>query len=319
MFRVAPLGFAMMVVGASLIVFLPGQGLPAEGENSTSKPVPGAPWAAEVQFTNGSVLKLKILDERLSLKTPYGKLVIPFSDINEIECATRVPDEVAKHIGASIQDLGSSEFKKRDAATAQLAKLGEKAYPALVLAEKDKDAEVQRRARALLDKLRKAVADENLEIRDHDVIHTSLSKIAGRIEEFLFRAETPQFGEVRLKISDVRTIRSLSFRKEDKAEDSSALPNPGTLVAYHQQIGKTFTFNVTGAVVGGAVWGTDQYTLDSALAIAAVHAGVLKPGKAGKVKVKILPPIGAFVGSARNGVNTEHFGPYPGGFEFVKK
>ena len=34
-----------------------------------------------------------------------------------------------------------------------------------------------------------------------------------------------------------------------------------------------------GAGVGGFVWGTNVYTLDSTLALAAVHAGLLKTGE----------------------------------------
>ena len=33
-----------------------------------------------------------------------------------------------------------------------------------------------------------------------------------------------------------------------------------------------------GIIVGENLWGTDTYTADSTLALAAVHAGVLKPG-----------------------------------------
>ncbi len=96
------------------------------------------------------------------------------------------------------------------------------------------------------------------------------------------------------------------------------LPNPGTLQAYQTHVGKTFKFALTGAP-GGSVWGTDAYTLDSSLASAAVHAGVLQVGKTGNVRVRILPPRAGFVGSSRNGIESASFNFYPGAYEFVKK
>jgi hypothetical protein len=60
------------------------------------------------------------------------------------------------------------------------------------------------------------------------------------------------------------------------------------------------------------------YSLDSTLALAAVHAGVLKPGQAGTVRVKILGPQPNLAASIRHGVTSQPFGPYPGSFEFVR-
>ena len=47
-------------------------------------------------------------------------------------------------------------------------------------------------------------------------------------------------------------------------------------------------FTVTGAI-DGSVWGTGTYTDDSALAAAAVHAGVVAPGESANLTVEVLP------------------------------
>ncbi len=76
-----------------------------------------------------------------------------------------------------------------------------------------------------------------------------------------------------------------------------------------------------GLIIAGAqgfVWGTDTYTLDSSLALTAVHAGVLKTGQTGVVRVKILGPQAGFQGSTRNGVTSMPYGFYNGGYEFVR-
>jgi hypothetical protein len=73
-----------------------------------------------------------------------------------------------------------------------------------------------------------------------------------------------------------------------KAGDILALDDPGTLEKYADQIGKVYYFRVTGAT-DGVVYGNGVYTTDSPLATAATHAGVLKYGETGLVKVTILP------------------------------
>jgi hypothetical protein len=96
------------------------------------------------------------------------------------------------------------------------------------------------------------------------------------------------------------------------------LPDPGALQAFAGRVGKTYWFKVTGAV-NGPVWGTKVYTSDSALAAAAVHAGVLKAGQTGVVQVKVVAPPPAYQGTTRNGVTSNPWGAWPGAYELVGK
>jgi hypothetical protein len=93
------------------------------------------------------------------------------------------------------------------------------------------------------------------------------------------------------------------------------LADPGALYQFTSRVGSSFFFRVTGAV-GGTVWGTDVYTGDSNLAAAAaMHAGVLKAGESGVVKVTILPGRPAYQGSTRNGVSSQSYGSYSTSFK----
>ena len=56
-----------------------------------------------------------------------------------------------------------------------------------------------------------------------------------------------------------------------------------------------------------SVWGSNPYTGDSALCMAARHAGALKPGSL-KVKVTFGGPKESFKGSAANGVKSNDYG-----------
>jgi hypothetical protein len=93
----------------------------------------------------------------------------------------------------------------------------------------------------------------------------------------------------------------------------TGLPDPGTLTNQRGEAGKSFFFEVTGANTG-SVWGTDVYTDDSALATAAVHAGVLTVGQKGVVKVTILPGQDSYTSSTRNGVTSGSWGNWHGSY-----
>lgn len=102
--------------------------------------------------------------------------------------------------------------------------------------------------------------------------------------------------------------------RELRVSHLKARPNPGNLARYSDKFGQTFLFEVTG-VANGSVWGTDVYTSDSNLAAAAVHAGVLRVGQRGIVRVTVVKPPERFEGSERNGVMTIDYGAYPAGYK----
>jgi hypothetical protein len=73
--------------------------------------------------------------------------------------------------------------------------------------------------------------------------------------------------------------------------------------------GTTYYFRVTGAN-DGSIWGTDVYTGDSPLAVAAVHAGAVKPDETAVVRVTVMRPLTHYPGSVRNGVTSHDYGGY---------
>ena len=266
-----------------------------------------------MKLVDDSVVKLTLLEGQVEYMTPHGKLMIPVADIRKVELGLRIPEDVASSIQAAAADLGSSQFRKREEAAALLLKHREKSYPTLKLAARSADAEVSKRAEELLEKLEATVPRARLELPEHDVIHTEQSKIAGKIMVPMLRVRSFTFGDLPLKLADVVAMSTSGFN--DKEELVQALPDPGSLTAYQQpaHIGKTFTFKVTGAAAG-SLWGTEMYTLDSTLAAAAVHMGVLKVGQIGNVKVTILGPSIGFVGSMQNGLSSQNYANYPGAY-----
>lgn len=265
----------------------------------------------EVRFTDESVLKMQLRADQLTVQTDRGKVKVPFSAILRVELAPRIADETVKKIDAAIRNLGSTEFRKREEASAQLLKWCEKAYPALVRATNNPDAEVVRRARALIAQIRTQVPSDRLVARKDDLVKTKTAKITGRIEETVLKANTLQFGEVALRLEHVFRMRSPS-----EGPDPLALviqPAPISLIHLQNNLGKTYAFRLTGTIAG-SVWGSDVYTTDSTLGMAAVHAGVLKNGETGVVLVTIVAGQPAYTGSTRNGVTTSAWPAYPSSF-----
>jgi hypothetical protein len=288
-----------------------------ENRAQPDKPAPKSsgsekkPTKVEILCMDGSILKLTVLDEKLELVTSFGKLLIPVAEIVQIEFGRRIPEEVAKKIKAAEVNLGSADFKVRSAATADLASAGEWAYAALLEAAKHPDPEVARRAEELLTKLRLAVPAEHLEIRDYDVVHTAKDKINGQLTAPALKVKTSQFGEQLLRLSDIRSLVILTGVKTAAA--GSPLADPGSLAAFQGQVGKTLVVRVTGAKPGtGLAWGTDVYTLDSALSVVAVHAGILKPGQTGLMRVTLIGKVQGFLASTKNGIVSSGYGPSAG-------
>jgi hypothetical protein len=279
----------------------------------TDKDKPAAdPAAVEAHFADGSALKLKLKEDKIDLVTPYGKLSIPVADVRRVDFATRISDEAARKIDTAIASLGSDNFQTRESASAELLKQGARAYPALTeAAKKNNDAEVKRRLEELLEKIKGSVPADQLEVRKADVVYTADSKISGKIEAAEWKAETSQFGEVKVKLAD---LRSLGGAPVATGKAVKVIPDPGSPSGLNAQIGDTFYCQVTGAN-GGSVWGTDLYTTDSTIATVAVHAGVLAVGQTGVVKVTVVPPPATFQGTMRNGVSTGDWPSYPAAYQ----
>jgi hypothetical protein len=82
--------------------------------------------------------------------------------------------------------------------------------------------------------------------------------------------------------------------------------------------GKKMVFSVEGGGFASNLWGTDVYTIDSSLATAAVHAGIISFEKGGTFTVEFLDGKDAYTGTERNGVTSGSWGPYDASFSVSK-
>lgn len=70
--------------------------------------------------------------------------------------------------------------------------------------------------------------------------------------------------------------------------------------------------------VDPTVWGTDSYTTDSSVCVAALHAGKITTA-GGNVVYELRDGLPAYAGSVRNGVITQSWPAYTCSFEFTTK
>lgn len=164
------------------------------------------PCQAEVRFSDGSLVRMLLLQDTVEVQTRYGKLTIPLAEVRRIEFGLHVPEPVDQQITQSIKQLGSDLFKEREGATRELLQVGHWACLPLQRASRSTDHEVATRAASLLRQLSDRVPAELLRLKEDDVIHTAEFTVVGRIASPTLRAQSPHFGELALKLSDLRTL-----------------------------------------------------------------------------------------------------------------
>jgi hypothetical protein len=125
--------------------------------------------------------------------------------------------------------------------------------------------------------------------------------------DLIQRLEALQEGYMaQLRPDDAAAIRAqikLLQRATGLAEDSPK-PDKVDLSQYRDRVGQTFQFTITGSA-DRPVWGSMIYTDDTPIEGAAVHAGVLRSGQTGLVRVTILSGQQQYVGSQRNGTGSK--------------
>jgi hypothetical protein len=168
------------------------------------------PVEAEVRFTDDSVMRMIVLQDRVEVVTRYGKLMVPVREIQSIDFGVHVPEGLEQKIAQSIEDLGSEAYRTRETALKNLVGWGPYAFPQVYHATKSPDPEIIKRSILALDKIRAKHPARNLRLRQEDVIATPAFTIVGNIITPVMRAKNVNFGELDLKLCTLRSVRWLS-------------------------------------------------------------------------------------------------------------
>ncbi len=183
-------------VGAALAQEDGAKGLPKKDE-------------AEVQFANGSVLRMSILQDKIEVQTRYGKLAVPLADIQRIEFGVHLPADVANKVECAVVKLASVQYAEREDGARELTALGASAYPALLRALKGGDQEVVRRAEKIVASLRERIPEKDLRGREEDIVATPGFTVVGRILTPALKGHSEYFGTVQLQLTQLRRLRPM--------------------------------------------------------------------------------------------------------------
>jgi len=164
----------------------------------------------EVKFIDGSIVRMVLIQESVEVITKFGKLSIPVSEIRGIDLGVHLPDGMDEKIQTLIKQLNSDKFKDRDVAVNALVELGAQAYPALFNASKTAELEVQQRVQTALKKIKAAVPENMLRLTSQDRIITTEFPIVGQIVSPNFKVKSQYFGDLNLKLTELRSIAWVS-------------------------------------------------------------------------------------------------------------
>jgi hypothetical protein len=186
------------------------------GPADTPKKPAAKPDEVEVRFGDGSKVRMLMLQDTVEIVTKYGKLQVPTSDIRGIDLGVHLPEGMEERINKAIKRLNNPLFRDRDAAVNELVELGPYAYPALLRAEKTSELEVAKRLETILKRVRAKYPADLLRTTGQDRIITTDFPITGQIISPSIKAKTPYFGELALKLPELRSIRWLSGNHESE-------------------------------------------------------------------------------------------------------
>jgi ElaB/YqjD/DUF883 family membrane-anchored ribosome-binding protein len=178
-------------------------------------------------------------------------------------------------------------------------------------------ATIRERADRQVSEIRDEMERECAAIRDR------CEAAVAQVEQRVTRDLAPLVREL---VESLRTLQQ-QYAREGKLDEALAIRarvrqlrsdllgvqlDPGNLSGFSiRDIGRAFLFDVVGRNEG-SVWGSDVYTADSRLCAAAVHAGALREGERGLVRVTLLDGENVFFqGSTRHGVQTYDYATYP--------
>jgi hypothetical protein len=159
-----------------------------------------------VFFHDGTRVKTMILQDNLEITTRYGKLTVPTRAIRRIEFGHRLSEEQAQKLEATLKRLSSNNFQERESAGKELIAMGRLAYPALMKANENADLDTTKRIDEVLKAIKQAVPADQLRSRTTDMVYTEDFTIVGTIDSATLKARTEHFGDVTLKVVDLRSV-----------------------------------------------------------------------------------------------------------------
>ena len=179
------------------------------------------------ELKDGSQVKSIAQEAPIIVKTKFGDLSVPLSQIEFIQFGYRLASEEETRIKILIGNLGGTP-KEREESFAQLKKLGGVAYPFLLsLLLDEQDLERKTRLRQLVDHI-KDNSNETLQTEFDDKITTKAFTIKGVITNASLEVNNSTLGRSNVPLFQLKTLamstrRSFSITQADEWIDTGII------------------------------------------------------------------------------------------------
>ncbi len=148
--------------------------------------------------------------DALHVKTKYGILKVPTSDLLRVKLIPRVDAKLDKKIQDQIDRLGSDDFDEREDAMDKLREFGAPAIAAIRKAARSGDEETKNRAEILTEEIQSNIEESETGHGDEigaasgeaDEVFARRFKITGQIQEETFTVKT-RYGELEFQVGDI--------------------------------------------------------------------------------------------------------------------
>ncbi len=224
------LTIAVLCTGLFAAALIAQEQLPQKKAGDTpakaAEPIPGD---IEVNFLNGSIVRMIVLSDKLEVDTLYGKLTVPIKDVRGVEFGLHYPEGMQEKIDIAVKKLASGDYREREKSTASLLEMGPYSYPAVVDATRSKEVETARRAKEIMTKMQAKHPKKDLKTSSEDKVITQSFTIVGKIMTPTIKAKTEYFGEVTLHLAKMRTMKAVAAPGVDMdvVVDASKYANQG--------------------------------------------------------------------------------------------
>ena len=179
---------------------------------ANDKPVAPREPEYECRFKDGSVVRLTVGLSVVTVQTKFGPMTVPLADARKIEMGFRYPEGVEAKVRRALDDLGSADFRTREAAQKTLVGIGEYAIPLVKAGTQNSVPEVADRCAVIYKAISATLPDDKSDPVLEDVITTDDMTLRGKITTDSFKATSKYFGETTVKLVYVRELRPVGGR-----------------------------------------------------------------------------------------------------------
>lgn len=168
------------------------------------------PDTVKVYLGDGSIVTGKLTMQEITIATEFGELKIPVTKILSFTPGLDSLPKLSEQVKASVEALGSNDFKTRDAAQKELMAMGAPVRSELSRHLGDSNAERVKRVREVIAKLDEMAEDSEDGPKQGwargDTIVTDEFTVIGKIgpQEFTFESK---YGTLGVALADIRSLQ----------------------------------------------------------------------------------------------------------------